>query len=357
MDRYVQFAVAAAMEAVTDAGLDLDEVDRERLAVTLGSAVGGTMVLEHEYVVVSNHGEKWLVDHEYASPVPLPRARPEHAGGRGRAQVRRPRAVRRRLHRLHLGHRRDRLRPPADPGRRGGHRHLRRLRGADLADLDGLLRPDQGDLARGTTTPSTPRGRSTATATASSWARAPRSSSSRSSSRAGARRAHLLRGRGLREPRQRVPHDRAASRRRGDGGGDPRRDGAGRDRAGGHRLHQRARLGDQAERPPRDRGVQALARRPGVQDPDQLDQVDDRPLARRRSARSRWPRARWRSTAASSRRPPTGRTPTRSATSTTRPARRGSRQIDAALSTGSGFGGFQSAMILARPKELQEVGI
>jgi len=33
------------------------------------------------------------------------------------------------------------------------------------------------------------------------------------------------------------------------------------------------------------------------------------------------------------------------------------RQIDAALSTGSGFGGFQSAMILARPKELEEVGI
>ena len=32
-------------------------------------------------------------------------------------------------------------------------------------------------------------------------------------------------------------------------------------------------------------------------------------------------------------------------------------QVDAALSTGSGFGGFQSAMILARPSELQEVGI
>ena len=51
-----------------DAGLNLDQVDRERLAVTLGSAVGGTMVLERDYVVVSNHGEKWLVDHEYASP-------------------------------------------------------------------------------------------------------------------------------------------------------------------------------------------------------------------------------------------------------------------------------------------------
>ena len=68
MDRYVQFAVAAALEAVTDAGLDVESVDRERLAVTLGSAVGGTMVLERDYVVVSNHGEKWLVDHEYASP-------------------------------------------------------------------------------------------------------------------------------------------------------------------------------------------------------------------------------------------------------------------------------------------------
>jgi minimal PKS ketosynthase (KS/KS alpha) len=68
MDRYVQFAVAAALEAVRDAGLDLEGVDRERLAVTLGSAVGGTMVLERDYVVVSNHGQEWLVDHEYASP-------------------------------------------------------------------------------------------------------------------------------------------------------------------------------------------------------------------------------------------------------------------------------------------------
>ena len=32
------------------------------------------------------------------------------------------------------------------------------------------------------------------------------------------------------------------------------------------------------------------------------------------------------------------------------------KHIDVALSTGSGFGGFQSAMIFARPKELMEVG-
>jgi minimal PKS ketosynthase (KS/KS alpha) len=68
MDRSVQFAVACALEAVRDSGLDIDGVDRDRLAVTLGSAVGGTMALEDEYVVVSNRGQEWLVDHEYASP-------------------------------------------------------------------------------------------------------------------------------------------------------------------------------------------------------------------------------------------------------------------------------------------------
>lgn len=68
MDRYVQFAIAAAIEAVRDSGLDLDAVDKERFGVTLGSAVGGTMVLEEDYVAVSNRGQEWLVDPEYASP-------------------------------------------------------------------------------------------------------------------------------------------------------------------------------------------------------------------------------------------------------------------------------------------------
>ena len=102
MDRYVQFAVAAAMEAVTDAGLDLDEVDRERMAVTLGSAVGGTMVLEDDYVVGHEPRREVARRPRVRAAVPLPRARPEQPGGRGRAQVRRPRAVGRRLHRLHV---------------------------------------------------------------------------------------------------------------------------------------------------------------------------------------------------------------------------------------------------------------
>jgi minimal PKS ketosynthase (KS/KS alpha) len=38
------------------------------MAVCLGSAVGGTVVLEDGFVAVSNHGKEWLVDPEYAIP-------------------------------------------------------------------------------------------------------------------------------------------------------------------------------------------------------------------------------------------------------------------------------------------------
>jgi minimal PKS ketosynthase (KS/KS alpha) len=67
-DRYIQFATAAALEATADSGLNLDEVDHDRMAVSLGSAVGGTVVLEDGFVAVSNRGQEWLVDPEYAPP-------------------------------------------------------------------------------------------------------------------------------------------------------------------------------------------------------------------------------------------------------------------------------------------------
>jgi minimal PKS ketosynthase (KS/KS alpha) len=67
MDRYIQFAVACALEAFADSGLDLERVDRERMGVTLGSAVGGTTLLEIDYVAVSNTGQEWLVDPDKAS--------------------------------------------------------------------------------------------------------------------------------------------------------------------------------------------------------------------------------------------------------------------------------------------------
>ena len=67
-DRYIQFALASALEAVAESGLDLEQLDHDRLGVSLGSAVGGTIYLENEYVAASNRGEKWEVDLEYAAP-------------------------------------------------------------------------------------------------------------------------------------------------------------------------------------------------------------------------------------------------------------------------------------------------
>jgi act minimal PKS ketosynthase (KS/KS alpha) len=68
MDRAAQFAVVTAREAVADSGVDFAAVDPHRLGVTLGSAVGATMGLDQEYRVVSDGGRKELVDHEYAVP-------------------------------------------------------------------------------------------------------------------------------------------------------------------------------------------------------------------------------------------------------------------------------------------------
>lgn len=67
-DRYIQFAVVAATEAVTDSGVDLGAEDPWRVAVSLGSAVGGTTRLEQDYVLVSEGGQRWDVDHRAANP-------------------------------------------------------------------------------------------------------------------------------------------------------------------------------------------------------------------------------------------------------------------------------------------------
>ncbi|WP_031485366.1 beta-ketoacyl-[acyl-carrier-protein] synthase family protein [Streptomyces bicolor] len=67
-DRFAQFALASAAEAVEDSGLDLGSADTERVGVCLGSAVGASITLEEEYVVVSDHGREWEVDPQHAMP-------------------------------------------------------------------------------------------------------------------------------------------------------------------------------------------------------------------------------------------------------------------------------------------------
>ncbi|MGH3621134.1 MAG: beta-ketoacyl-[acyl-carrier-protein] synthase family protein [Sciscionella sp.] len=68
MDRAAQFAVVCAREALADSGLTPEELPADRTAVSLGSAVGCTTGLEQEYVVLSDGGREWLVDHSYGVP-------------------------------------------------------------------------------------------------------------------------------------------------------------------------------------------------------------------------------------------------------------------------------------------------
>lgn len=65
MDRAAQFGVVTAREALADSGLDLAGLDPYRTGVTIGSAVGATTGLDNEYRVVSDGGRLDLVDHKY----------------------------------------------------------------------------------------------------------------------------------------------------------------------------------------------------------------------------------------------------------------------------------------------------
>ncbi|MEI5099121.1 beta-ketoacyl-[acyl-carrier-protein] synthase family protein [Streptomyces sp. PmtG] len=68
LDRAAQFALVGAREAVADSGLDLAAADPFRTGVTIGSAVGATTGLDYAYKEVSADGSEWLVDHERAVP-------------------------------------------------------------------------------------------------------------------------------------------------------------------------------------------------------------------------------------------------------------------------------------------------
>lgn len=68
MDRATQFAVVCAREAITDSGLEFATLRPERTGVSLGSAVAAATSLEREYRVLSDDGRRWKVDQDYLSP-------------------------------------------------------------------------------------------------------------------------------------------------------------------------------------------------------------------------------------------------------------------------------------------------
>ncbi|MGH3566945.1 MAG: beta-ketoacyl-[acyl-carrier-protein] synthase family protein [Pseudonocardia sp.] len=68
MDRATQFARVCARDALANSGLDAGALDPHRVGVSLGSAVAAATSLEREYLVLSDAGRKWLVDEDYLSP-------------------------------------------------------------------------------------------------------------------------------------------------------------------------------------------------------------------------------------------------------------------------------------------------
>ncbi|MFE5217256.1 MULTISPECIES: beta-ketoacyl-[acyl-carrier-protein] synthase family protein [unclassified Streptomyces] len=68
MDRATQFTVVCARDAVADSGLGFERLDPGRVGVSLGSAVAAATSLEQEYLVLSDSGRDWLMDTANLSP-------------------------------------------------------------------------------------------------------------------------------------------------------------------------------------------------------------------------------------------------------------------------------------------------
>ena len=51
MDRFIQYAYAASLEAIRDAELDLEKTDRTRAGILLGSGIGGLGTIEEQRLV------------------------------------------------------------------------------------------------------------------------------------------------------------------------------------------------------------------------------------------------------------------------------------------------------------------
>jgi 3-oxoacyl-[acyl-carrier-protein] synthase II len=75
LDRYAQFAVVAAREAVADSGTGPGSWDPERVAVVIGTAGGGGGTVEEQHRVLLAEGPRWV------SPLLLPMHLPNMVAG------------------------------------------------------------------------------------------------------------------------------------------------------------------------------------------------------------------------------------------------------------------------------------
>lgn len=58
LDLFAQFAIAAGIEAIDDAGIDFNRCDRDRVGVIIGSGIGGMYVFEEQVRVVDARGPR-----------------------------------------------------------------------------------------------------------------------------------------------------------------------------------------------------------------------------------------------------------------------------------------------------------
>jgi 3-oxoacyl-[acyl-carrier-protein] synthase II len=75
MDRFTQFTLATSLEAIAQAGLDFEEVDRERVGMVVGTGIGGLGTISNQFQVLSERGPQRV------SPFLVPMMLPDSAGG------------------------------------------------------------------------------------------------------------------------------------------------------------------------------------------------------------------------------------------------------------------------------------
>lgn len=58
MDRFIQLGIAAGIQALRDANLNIDELDAERIGVAIGSGIGGLELIEENHSKLLNSGPR-----------------------------------------------------------------------------------------------------------------------------------------------------------------------------------------------------------------------------------------------------------------------------------------------------------
>ena len=75
MDRFTQFATAATLEAIAQSGLTIDDSNRDRVGILIGSGIGGIITLIEQYEVMRQRGP------ERVSPFLIPMMISDGAAG------------------------------------------------------------------------------------------------------------------------------------------------------------------------------------------------------------------------------------------------------------------------------------